>query len=102
MRRGFALGSASLPDDVRDRFLERYPRRITTEGELVLHSQRFRDQGRNVADCLEKLRAMLKEVARPPRRRRPTRPTRASRERRLSEKRRTAERKARRRPPSGD
>ena len=92
--------SPSLPDDVRERFLERYRRRITGEGELVLTSQRFRDQGRNVADCIEKLRAMLLEVSRPPRRRKPTKPTRASRERRLAEKQRTAERKVRRRRPS--
>src|SRR5262245_37779543 len=47
--------SSSLPADVRQRFLERYARRITGEGELVLTSQRFRDQGRNTIDVLEKL-----------------------------------------------
>ena len=80
------LRSPSLPEDVRERFLERYRRRITRDGELVMSSQRFRDQGRNVADCLEKLRRMLAEVAPPPKRRRPTRRTRASVERRLREK----------------
>ena len=79
--------SPSLPDDVRQRFVQRYRRRITHEGELVLTSQRFRDQGRNVADCLEKLRAMLEEVSRAPRPRKRTRPTKASKERRLQAKR---------------
>ncbi len=51
--------SASLPDDVRQRFLEQYARRITNEGELVLSSQRYRDQGRNVADCLERLQKAM-------------------------------------------
>jgi ribosome-associated protein len=88
--------SPSLPGDVRERFLSRYRRRITRDGELVMSSQRFRDQGRNVADCLEKLRAMLLEVATAPRRRRPTRPHAASRERRLESKRRQAEKKRRR------
>ena len=93
--------SPNLPEDARARFVERFRRRITREGELVLSSQRFRDQGRNVADCLEKLRAMLLEVATPRRRRKPTRPTRAARERRLREKRRTSARKLlRARPPS--
>ena len=95
-------GSPSLPDDVRERFHSRFARRITREGELVLTSQRFRDQGRNVADCLEKLRAMLAEVATRPRRRRATKPSRASRERRLRHKRAASERKQRRRPPSSD
>ncbi len=79
-------GSASLPGDVRERFCERFRRRITGEGELVVTSQRFRDQGRNVADCLEKLRGMLEEVARPPKKRAATKPTRGAKERRLKKK----------------
>ncbi|MDH3283807.1 MAG: alternative ribosome rescue aminoacyl-tRNA hydrolase ArfB [Acidobacteriota bacterium] len=79
--------SPSLPEPVRERFMDRYLRRITQGGELVLTSQRFRDQGRNVADCLEKLRQMLEEVAAPPKRRRPTKPTAGSKRRRLDDKR---------------
>ena len=94
--------SPSLPDGVRERFLSRYPRRITREGELVLTSQRYRDQGRNTADCLEKLRALLLEVAVAPRRRKPTRPSRASRERRLASKRAASHRKRLRRRPGPD
>ncbi len=95
------LRCPSLPDDVRDRFLRSYRRRITADGDFVLRSQRFRDRGRNVADCLEKLRAMLAEVARPPRPRKHTRPTRSSVERRLSTKRRTKVKKQRRQRPAG-
>ncbi len=91
--------SQGLPDHVRTRFLERYRRRISADGELVLTSQRFRDQGRNVADCLEKLRGMLAAVARPPRTRRATKPTRSSVERRLSSKHRTRLKKQRRQRP---
>ncbi|MBW2282349.1 MAG: aminoacyl-tRNA hydrolase [Deltaproteobacteria bacterium] len=94
--------SRSLPDDVRERFVARYHRRITREGDLVLQSQRFRDRGRNIADCIEKLRRMLEEVATPPRRRRPTRPTRSSVERRLSGKRHASGRKRLRRAPDDD
>ena len=75
--------SPSAPDDVKERLRARHPRRVTREGEVVITSSRFRDQGRNVADCLEKLRAALAEVSTPPKPRRPTRPTRASREKRL-------------------
>ena len=78
--------SPSLTAGVRERFLQRYHRRISSEGELILSSQRFRDQGRNVADCLEKLRGMLEEVARPVKKRKVTKPTRSSKERRLKEK----------------
>jgi len=81
-----AAASPSLPPEVRARFLARYGSRLTTEGELVISSQRYRDQGRNVEDALEKLRGMIAEVARPPKRRRPTKPTKASVTRRLESK----------------
>jgi ribosome-associated protein len=90
-------GSPSIGEGVRRRFCARYQRRITADGELVITSQRFRDQGRNVADCLEKLREMLAEVASPRRRRRPTGPSRASVERRLTQKRRAGLQKKQRR-----
>ncbi len=88
--------SPSLPEDVRGRFAVKFRRRINQEGELILSSQRFRDQGRNVADCIEKLRGMLDEVSRPPKKRTATKPTRGGRERRLSEKREKSEKKKRR------
>src|SRR5262249_9724992 len=94
-----ARESLSLLPDVRERFLARFGQRLTQAGEMIVVSQRYRDQGRNVADCLDKLRAMLAEVATPPRRRRPTKPTRASGRRRLENKRATSERKASRRKP---
>ncbi len=78
--------SPSLPDDVRRRFLAKYRSRLTTEGELILSSQRYRDQPRNTADVKEKLRAMLASVATPPKKRKPTRPTKGSVERRIKSK----------------
>lgn len=92
------LRSPSLPDDVRTRFTARFRRRLTQGGELVLTSQRFRDQKRNVADCLAKVEEMLQEVARAPKQRRGTRPSRAVEERRRERKRELSEKKRRRRP----
>lgn len=94
--------SASLPEDVRQRFLQKYAARLTNEGELLVTSQRYRDAPRNVQDCLDKLRAMLLAVANPPKRRRATRPTRGSVERRLQAKRRQSSVKLRRRLPKDD
>jgi len=91
--------SPSVPEDIRDRFTAKYRRRITQAGDLLVTSQRFRDAGRNVADCLEKLRAMLAEVAVAPKTRKATRPSRASARRRLDEKRRQSQKKKLRRPP---
>ena len=47
--------SLSIPDEVKAKLRAQQHRRITTEGELVLSSQRYRDQERNRQDCLEKL-----------------------------------------------
>ena len=92
--------SAGLPDDVRDRFVTAFRSQINKQGELVLHSQRYRDQERNVADCLKKLSAMLLRVAQPPKHRKPTRPTRGSKQRRLDNKKARSEVKSRRRGPT--
>jgi ribosome-associated protein len=78
--------SPSLPPDVKARFLHRHGNRLTVDGQLIIHSQRYRDQGRNVADCLEKLRSMILAVAVAPKKRRPTKPTFASQQRRREAK----------------
>jgi ribosome-associated protein len=96
------MASPSLPEPVRRRLLARHGRRVTAEGDLLIVSQRFRDAGRNAADCLEKLRAMLAAAAQPPRPRRATRPTRSSVRRRLETKRRHAQKKQRRSDFSAD
>jgi ribosome-associated protein len=95
-------GSLSLPDDVRARFRASYKRRITSAGELVLFSQRFREQERNRQDCLEKLVAMLREAAKSPTPRKPLKQPRASREARHRDKRHRAITKASRRAPSAE
>ena len=89
--------SLALPEEVRERFLRKFASRLTTEGELLVTSQRYRDAPRNAQDCLEKLRAMLLGVAQPPKRRRATRPTRGSVERRLQGKHRQSAAKQNRR-----
>ncbi len=95
--------SPSLPEDVRARFLARYASRLTTAGELILTSQRSRDQKRNVEDCLERLKEMLLAVTRKPVQRRPTKPTRSSHKRRLEAKRiQSGKKRNRRRPPRNE
>jgi ribosome-associated protein len=89
--------AASLPDDVQARFMKRFRSRITRDGDVVITSQRFRDQRRNAGDCIEKLRQMLAEVVSPPARRKRTKPSRSSHERRLQQKRARAVRKLQRR-----
>ena len=92
----------SLPIGVRTRFLEKYRRRITGDGDILITSQRFRDQGRNVADCLAKLRDMILTVESPPKTRRATKPSRGSKIRRRKAKEINSKKKQMRKPPSRD
>ncbi len=96
------VSSPSLPEDVRDRFRAKYGQRINKHGELVIYSGRYRDQGRNLTDCLTKLREMLLDVAPAPKKRKPTRPSRGAKERRLREKKARAQTKQSRRKPMPD
>jgi ribosome-associated protein len=91
--------SAALPDDVRERFLARFPRRVNDRGELVIASQRYRDQAKNVGDCVSKLREMLLSVATLPKPRKKSKVPKAAREARLQQKRITAAKKQRRKLP---
>jgi len=76
----------SLPYDVKARFLEKFANRLTAENEIIVTSQKFRDQNRNVDDCLEKLRAMIESVAERPTPRRPTKPSYSSTQKRVDKK----------------
>ena len=92
-----ALGSPSVPDDIKARLHQQQRRRITGEGDLLITSQRYRDQERNRLDCLEKLAEMLRAAAAIPKARRKTKPSRGAKERRLTAKKRRSAVKASRR-----
>jgi ribosome-associated protein len=94
-----AVSSPSLPHEVRGRLLTTFASRLTTDGDLIITSQRYRDQQRNTGDCLEKLKEMLLAAARKPTARRPSKPTRGSQKRRLEAKRIHSHKKRRRRGP---
>jgi ribosome-associated protein len=78
--------SPSIPDSARRRALAALATRLTRDGVLVLSAQAERDQVRNRAAVLERLRALLEAAVRPRKRRVPTKPTTAARERRITAK----------------
>jgi ribosome-associated protein len=91
--------SSSIGDDLRARLVARLGRRVNDRGELVLASQRFRDQAKNVEDCLQKFRALLAAAAATRKKRKKTRLPKSAREARLKQKRTTSEKKQYRRKP---
>jgi ribosome-associated protein len=68
--------------------------RMTKDGVIVIHAQRFRTQERNRADAIDRLVELLKEAAIRPITRRATRPTLGSKKRRLEGKKRRGDIKA--------
>lgn len=89
--------SPSLPDDVRQRLARLAGSRLTGDGVLVIEARRFRTQEQNRQDALERLVALVRRAAEPPKPRKQTRPTLAARQRRLEQKRKRGEVKQRRR-----
>ena len=95
-------GSPSLTDDTRQRLGKLAGRKMTDEGVLVITARRNRTQQANREDAIERLVALIKRAATPPKPRRKTKPTRASKERRLKDKRHRGARKRQRRDAAKD
>lgn len=96
------VNTPSLPDDVKQRFLDKYANRITTDGDLVLSSQKSRDQSTNIELCIEKLRLMVVDVVAPPVPRKPTKVSFAAKKKRVEKKREHSQKKRGRGRPSVD
>lgn len=94
--------SSALPADVKHRLAQQQPRFFTLDGELIIMSQKYRDQERNREDCLEKLRAIILQSLYVPKARKKTRPSRGAKKRRLHEKKRRSDVKQNRRQPRDD
>jgi ribosome-associated protein len=95
--------SSAIPEHLRGRLVKQLGRRVNDRGELVLASQRYRDQARNIEDCLLRFRELIASAVKVRKRRKKTVVPRAAREARLKQKRSKGERKqSRRRPPIDD
>src|SRR6202522_3742732 len=86
----------TLPEDATARLARLAGQRMTKDGVIVIHAQRFRTQERNRSDAIERLLELLREAMIRPVPRRPTRPTLGSKKRRLEGKKRRGDVKAKR------
>lgn len=83
--------TTSLPEVVRERLISLAGNRINENGILIIEAKRFRTQGRNREDAIDRLVALIRNAAQVPKIRRKTRPTLKSKIRRLESKRRSAQ-----------
>lgn len=95
--------SVAFAPEVKQRLRKLAQNKISADGHLIITSQRFRDQSRNLEDCREKLRLLILKALHVPRARKPTKPSRSAREERLRQKRLESRKKhIRRQKPSGE
>jgi ribosome-associated protein len=80
------LHSPSLNVDSKKRLIKIAASKITNHGELIIKANRFRTQERNKHDAVDRLQALLKHAATPPKKRKKTKPTQLSKEKRLAQK----------------
>lgn len=88
------VDASSIPADVKARFKKRYRARITTEGDVIVECQEYRSQLQNREGARKRLAKMVREVAKPPKKRIRTRPTQGAVRRRLKAKKERGEVKA--------
>ncbi len=93
------MQASSIPEDLRMRLLISQRKKLTTKGEIIIKASRFRTQNRNKQDALNRLSALIEQVAIPPKKRKKTKPTFASKERRLTNKKKQANIKSLRHTP---
>lgn len=90
----FDTRKLTLPEDASLRLARLAGQRMTKDGVIVIHAQRFRTQERNRQDAIDRLVEILRQAMVRPTPRRATRPTFASKQRRLEGKKRRSDVKA--------
>ncbi len=82
----FDIQTSSLPSVIKQRLLKLNDQRITSDGIVIIKAQRSRTQEANRRDAIERLAALINQVAQTPKRRIPTKPGRGAKAKRLDSK----------------
>ena len=99
----FHLGaSLALSPEVKARLRAACPSRLTEDGDLLVHSEKTRDQKQNLDDAKEKLADLVRAALVRPRPRTKTKPSKGSVRRRLTDKSQRATTKQSRGRVTGD
>jgi ribosome-associated protein len=87
----FNVGAASLPHDVKERLRNLAGNRMIADDILLIDSREHRTQAQNREAARARLRVLLEQAARRPKKRRPTKPKPGAREKRIAAKKRRGE-----------
>jgi ribosome-associated protein len=72
------LHKSALPVEVRSRLFQRLTPQLTLEGDIIISSDRYRDQTRNREDCYEKFQTLIALAVAVPKVRKKSKPTYSS------------------------
>jgi len=82
----FDIKLSSLPEQYKQRLLQRRDQRINKEGVVIIKAQQYRNQEKNRIDALQRLKEIIQQACVEQKTRKATRPTKASERRRLKSK----------------
>jgi len=94
--------SPSLPEPVKARLAKLAGARMTDDGTLIIDARESRSQAANRQGAIDRLVELIRQAAKPPKRRKPTAPSRAAKAKRLETKRTRSQTKRLRRRPTGE
>jgi len=94
--------TVALPDAARDRLRVLAKNMLDAEGRVLVKSEKTRDQGKNLIDAREKLKAIIAKALVVPKARKPTKVSKAQKTKRLTNKKKVGAKKAARKRPSRD
>ena len=92
------VNSPSLPDTVKSKLIKYSGSRVSDKGILIIHAHRFRTQGKNRSDSLNRFVNLLQKASQKTKYRKKTKPPLSENEKRLKIKRRRSIIKKQRRP----
>ncbi len=72
------LHASALPVEVRSRLFMRLNNQLTLDGDILISSDRYRDQTRNREDCYEKFQSLIRSAVAIPKVRKKTKPSYSS------------------------
>ncbi len=84
--RFFARKCRALPNAVFLRLKTLAGRRMAQNGDLIITASQFRTQEQNRHDAMDRLIALIRQAAVPPKKRRPTKPSRSAKAKRVDNK----------------
>jgi ribosome-associated protein len=82
----FDIRASSLPEECKERLIQKRDHRITADGVIIIKAQQFRTQEKNRDDALRRLISLVRSAASPIKIRSATRPTVSSQKKRINRK----------------